>query len=634
MKYSDIPFTCSGRSLAIFLLCIGIDVTIFLSLFKQQDLLAFAHISSFLSATAFGIASLSYFEPQIISFKKIGVLVLISALVLFLHGGILGTLIEVLNIPVFLAILISAVFCIPTLFLTLELSQNALSSNKICLAAVTYIVMLKLFYLGIPELLFEEAYYWNYAQHLAIGYLDHPLVVAWTIKIFTVLLGNNEFAVRIGAFIYWFVTAFFTFKLTSEIFNKRIAYHALLLVALLPAFFSFGFFMSPDAPLTACWSASIYYIYQALIREQSKAWIYFGISLGVGMSSKYTILLLAIAIFLFMLFDKQGRKWFLRPQPYVAAVIALALFSPVIIWNIQHDWLSFTFQSTGRLENGHHFSLPRFISNLLIILTPIGIMSVIAVISSSQSILIRCKEISMQFNDRTYWLLIWLSLFPVGIYAILSLVSTSKLNWTGPCWLAMIPFLALLVVQTPKFITPNFLKWNQQAWPATLSIILVVYGAGFHYLGIGFPKVPFPQNTHLLGFQELGREIEGVKNQIEKDTGKKVLVVGMDRNKIASGLAFYRAKYIGQSSNDNPAFDTSSEHLFGDVGLMYELWFPIAAQEGKNMLLVGESAHDLNSQEVISRVENAGEIKSIDAFKFGKPVGRYHYRLIEGYHQP
>jgi dolichol-phosphate mannosyltransferase len=259
---------------------------------------------------------------------------------------------------------------------------------------------------------------------------------------------------------------------------------------------------------------------------------------------------------------------------------------------------------------------------------------VVAVAWLNQPILLRCKEISVHFEDRTYWFLTWLSIFPVGVYATLSLIRASKLNWTGPCWIALLPFLALLVAQKPAFSKPNLLNWVQRAWPATLVILLLIYGAGFHYLSIGFPKVPFPQNTHLLGFRDFGREIEGIKTQIEKETGKRVLIVGMDRNKIASGLAFYRPKYPMHSLHLNPAFDTSSEHLFGGVGLMYELWFPIGAQEGKNMLLVGESAHDLNSQDVISRVENAGEIKSIDVYKFGKPVGHYHYRFVEDYHQP
>ena len=633
MKLSDFTFARNGRFLAVCLLCIGVDVALFLTLFKAANLLASAHLISFLSAATAGFLAFSFLDKQF-SFNRAATFILLTLLTLFLHGGLLASLLQILSLPAFSAILISSTLSIFALFSANYLAQQKISGDALCLAAVGYIVLLKLVYLGVPELLFEEAYYWNYAQHLDIGYLDHPLIVAWTIKFFTVLLGNVEFAVRLGAFLYWFVTAYFVLKLAEEIFNKTIAYRALLLVAILPAYFSFGFFMSPDAPLTTCWAAAVYFIYQALIKENKLAWIYFGIALGMGMSSKYTIILLAAAIVLFMLFDKRARQWFLRPQPYIAALIALLLFSPVIIWNVQHDWLSFTFQSSGRLESGHHFSLPRFISNLLITLSPIGLLSVIAVAWFRQPILVCCREISANFENRQYWLLAWLCLFPVGVYAVLSLIRASKLNWTGPCWLSLLPVLALLVMQKPAFTTPKLLAWSQRAWPTTVVILLLIYGTGFHYLGIGFPKAPFPQNTHLLGFAGLGREVESIKKQLEKETGKDILVVGMDRNKIASGLAFYRAKSLGHSPYYNPAFDTASEHLFGDVGLMYELWFPIAAQEGKSMLLVSESARQLNSQAVISRVENAGEIKAITAYKAGRPVGRYHYRLVEGYHQP
>ncbi len=634
MKLSDFSFACNGRFLAICLLCAGIDATLFLTLFKQPNLLAVAHIISFLSAASVSFFAFSLFDKQHLTFKHFLTFVLLALFALFLHGGLLASLLQIFAMPTSAAIFITAIFSAFTLFSAYFFAQKKVNGNALCLAAVGYVIVLKLFYLGVPELLFEEAYYWNYAQHLDIGYLDHPLIVAWTIKIFTYLLGNIEFAVRLGAFLYWFVTAYFVFKLTQKIFNKTIAYHALVLLAILPAYFSFGFFMSPDAPLTACWAAAIYFIHQALITEDKKAWLAFGVALGAGMSSKYTIVLLAAAIVLFMLFDKDARKWFLRPQPYVAGLITLILFSPVIIWNVQHNWLSFTFQSTGRLESGHHFSLPRFVSNLIITLTPTGLLSVIAVACFRKPILTCSQEISAHFENRSYTLLAWLSLFPVMIYAALSLIRASKLNWTGPCWLGLIPFLALLLTQIPAFSTPKLLAWSQRAWPTTIVILLMIYGAGMHYLGVGFPKVPFPQNTHLLGFQDLGREVEDIKKQLGKETGKDILIVGMDRNKIASGLAFYRAKSLGNSPYYNPALDTASEHLFGDVGLMYELWFPITNQEGKSMLLVGESAHDLNSDAVISRVENAGEIKAIDAYKMGKLTGHYHYRLVEGYHKP
>ena len=631
----DFPFVLSSRFLFICLLSLGIDVALFLFLFKQPDLLASAHTISFLSAITTGFVAFTLLNKQQLELSRIAIFLLLALLAFFLHGGLLASLLQTLAIPASIAIVVSATFVIfalfPTYFLIFEIPAE-IKESTFCLLVVSYIVLLKLFYLGLPELIFEEAYYWNYAQHLDIGYLDHPLIVAWTIKVFTYLLGNIEFAVRLGAFLYWFVTAYFAFRLTQDIFNKSTAYRALVLIAILPAYFSFGWFMSPDAPLTACWMASVYYIYQSLIKENFNAWIFFGISLGLGMSSKYTIALLAAAIILFMLFDKNARKWFLHPQPYVAALIALMLFSPVIIWNLQHDWLSFTFQSTGRLESDHSFSLPRYISNLLITLTPTGLLSIIAVAWCSKVIIARSKEISTNFESRSYALLLTLSLFPAGVYAALSLIRASKLNWTGPCWLSLIPFLALLITQKPLFSTRKMLTWSQRAWPATVLILMFIYGAGLQYLAIGFPKTAFPQNTHLMGFEELGRNIENIKLQLEKEIGKDILIVGMDRNKISSGLAFYRAKALGNSPYDNPAFNTASEHLFGNVGLMYELWFPASEQENRTMLLVGESERDLNSNEVLSRVQTAGEIKEIIAHKMGKPTGHYYYRLVTGYH--
>ncbi len=641
----DFSFLLTRPFLIICLLCAGVDVALFLNLYKQADLLASAHITSFLSASAIGFFAFSRFNQQGLTLKQSATFILLTFLTLFLHGGLLASLLKILAMPASVAIFITAIFSAITLFYAYSFAQKSVSKSALYLAAVAYIILLKLFYLGVPELLFEEAYYWNYAQHLDIGYLDHPLIVAWTIKAFTSLFGNVEFAVRLGAFLYWFVTAYFTFKLTREIFNKTIAYCALVIVAILPAYFSFGWFMTPDAPLTACWAAAIYYTYQSLIKYDKNAWLKLGIALGLGMSSKYTIALLAAAIVLFLMFDKTARKWLMRREPYLAALVALVLFSPVIIWNIQHDWLSFTFQSAGRLESGNHFSLPRFISNLLITLTPIGLLSVVALIFSHEYFLIKIKAINHttknfgkshsdigKYANRQYLLLMWLSLFPVAIYAVLSLFKASKLNWTGPCWLALIPFLALLVTQKPSISTPKLLAWSQRAWPTTIVFLLLIYGAGMHYLGIGFPNIPYPQNTHLLGFQSLSREIENIKAQMEKDSskasGEDILVVGMDRNKIASGLAFYGAKNLA----NNPAFSTASEHLFGDVGLMYELWFPIAKQEGKSMLLVAENVSDLSSEAVISRVKTMGEIKEITAQKDGKTTGHYYYRLVTGYH--
>ena len=133
-----------------------------------------------------------------------------------------------------------------------------------------------------------------------------------------------------------------------------------------------------------------------------------------------------------------------------------------------------------------------------------------------------------------------------------------------------------------------------------------------------------------MGYAGFAAEIESIVTQLEKQRNEKILVVAMDRNKIASGLAFYRTK-AKTKGVDKPAFETASGHLFGVGALMYEFWFPTAQQNGKTMLLVGEKIDELNSEIVLSRSTPIGEIKTISTWKNGKQTGTYYYRLVSNY---
>jgi dolichol-phosphate mannosyltransferase len=570
----------------------------------------------------------------------------IALLAVFLHGGLLASLVQILAVPAAIAHLVAAIFSLLAFyggylwFVDPQRAQAGSAESRwvrFCLAVVIYAVLLRLLYLGVPELLFEEAYYWNYAKHLDIGYLDHPLMVAWIIRLFIGLLGNIEFAVRAGAFLCWLATAWFSYRLTRDALGQAAAWRALALIAVLPVYFFFGLFMSPDAPLAACWAAAIYFMHRIVARDEPRAWLWLGVAIGLGMISKYTIVLLAAAIALFVLIDRPSRRWLARPEPYLAALIALALFSPVIIWNWQQDWASFSFQSQDRLASKFSFSLPRFAGNLIVLLTPTGILSVIALVVCRRQIAAGFAPpagSSAVPLGRSQFLLAWLTLFPVAVFAAVSLFRVSKLNWTGPVWLGLVPLMALLVTPGLEPGAPKLLTWCRRAWPPTIVLCLLFYGAALQWLGPGLPGVSYPHNMHLIGWRNFGRDIEVLVQRFTRETGREILVVGMDRNRIASGLAFYRTQYLdaagGKAAHD-PAFQTASEHLFGSVGLMYALWFPAGQQNGKSMLVVGKDASSLSTDRVLSRVKTAGDIGEIGVWNHGKPAGRYYYRLVTGY---
>jgi dolichol-phosphate mannosyltransferase len=396
--------------------------------------------------------------------------------------------------------------------------------------------------------------------------------------------------------------------------------------------------MTPDAPLVACWAAALYFLYQALIHDRRMAWAGIGTSIGLGMLAKYTIALLGPAALLFILIDHHSRKWLFRPEPYLAIILALIIFSPVIVWNAGHEWASFLYQGRDRVAERFEFSLPYLMLSIILIITPTGFLSLIAIMLYQKKVIFRSDAVSedriSKAKSRGYYLLMILTFFPVAIFAALSLFRETKFHWTAPCWLGIVPYMALIATHHSQSSANQLLEWSRRAWLVTIAICLICYGAALHYLSLGFPGIPYSQNLYLLGWQGFGREIETLVEQIERETGEKILVVGMDRNRIASGLAFYRTKAIGSSSQPvahEPAFQTSSWHLFGGNSLMYEYWFPMEEQNSKTMLLVSRGIDNLTSDNIHSRVRQMGDIKEIRLWKNGRSAGRYYYSLVKGY---
>ncbi|TAJ17259.1 MAG: hypothetical protein EPO60_10095, partial [Rugosibacter sp.] len=176
--------------LLIGLLTVVLDLTIFRFLLATAgsvaDLpMASAHMTSFMLAAVFGcllalIGPLNHLAkmPRLPRFLT---WLLIALLILFLRGGLLASLVQMASVPLITAQLIAAVFSGVVLFGAITVfsfyrptdhSAPEKSLDAVFLLITAYAVLLRLFYLGAPELLFEEAYYWNYAQHLDIGYLD------------------------------------------------------------------------------------------------------------------------------------------------------------------------------------------------------------------------------------------------------------------------------------------------------------------------------------------------------------------------------------------------------------------------------------------------------------------------------
>ena len=492
------------------------------------------------------------------------------------------------------------------------------------IGVVALAVALRLIYAWRVELMPEEAYYWNYAQHLDIGYLDHPPMVGWLIAAATAVFGHGEFAVRIGALCCGAVASFFSYRLTRAMFDETSGLAAVVLAQTLPFFFLTGFLMTPDAPLLAAWSGTLYFIYRALIQEQARAWWGAGVCLGLGLLSKYTIVLLGFSALLFMVIDPRSRHWLKRAEPYAAVLLAAMIFSPVIAWNAQNDFASFAFQTSRRLADRPQFALFKLVGSVLVLLTPTGAVAAAwalwrggAGVSGAEATFEAQQRRGRRFIQVTV-------LTPLAVFALFSLRHEVKLDWTGAPWIASLPVLAAGIVQ-PLHRTGRAIA---RAWGPTVIAVLLLYGAGLFYLTRGIPGVGYGRHAELVpvGWRELGRDVTAIADDIARRTGTDPLIVGMDRYAIASELAFYR------SDRAKAVSETSSAHLFGQVGLMYERWFPAAGQSGRQLLLIAWNPADLSDQVVGEHVARLDPIQQGLLRRDRQPIRPFYYRTAYGFH--
>lgn len=618
------------------------DVGMFHVLWSKGLGLSASHIFSFFVATVLNYVLNSHWafrstSGQCLAWGGYAKFLAVCLAALFLRGGVLALLVQRSGWPMEAALVVAisaaaAVNYIGSAFFVFPRCAERISRISWRLAAIGligYMLLLRLVYLGLPDLLPEEAYYWNYAQHPALGYLDHPPMVAWLITLGTSLFGDSEFGVRIGTFVCWFITAGFCFGFTRNLFDKETAFRAVMLVASLPVFFAFGLFTTPDVPLIANWAGALFFLERALLADRRGAWWGVGVCLGLGMLSKYTIALLGPATIAFILLDRQSRRWLLRLEPYAAMILALLLFTPVILWNIENGWVSFVFQTTHRLNKSPGFSLHLLIGSVLLLITPLGALAVTQAIFAprswsddvdvSKSAALRCRLFIFAFT-----------LVPLSVFVLFSIRHQPKLNWTGPIWLAILPVLARQFSPAGGLPTFRLNTFTQRLWVLMFAAMMVIYGGILHYAGIGLPGVPYRMNTvHPVAWEEMGEKVEQIEDEIEAKTGEEPLVVGMDKYFIASEMAFYRRDRMKDVHEGIE--HTCSRNLFGRDGLMYEWWFPGDGQVGRTLVLVSTDTDNLSDDKIAKRVRHLSSVQEVGIMKNGAPAGRFFYRIGYGY---
>ena len=193
----------------------------------------------------------------------------------------------------------------------------------------------------------DETYYWLWSKKLAFSYFDHPPMVAYMIK-FTTLFSDETMFVRLSSPLMVAGTAYVLYLLAKKIFDEKaaIATFYVFLSSILVVVGST--LITPDIPLMFFWALTLYAAYVYLEEDNKNYALFTGIFAGAMLLSKYTGVLPLFTLFIYILLYK--RTVFKDKYFYFALLLAVLFFSPVLIWNYAHDFISFSFQFHHGIE--------------------------------------------------------------------------------------------------------------------------------------------------------------------------------------------------------------------------------------------------------------------------------------------
>jgi 4-amino-4-deoxy-L-arabinose transferase-like glycosyltransferase len=218
----------------------------------------------------------------------------------------------------------------------------------LALHALVWTVLPTLLYPNLPLDLIEALVY---GREWQLGYDKLPPLPWWLVEVAYRIVGHDfgyymlaQAAVVAGFAAIW--------AMARPLVGARGALVALLILDGLHYFNYTAAKFNHDVIQLPFWALAGYAFHRALRSGEARYWLLLGLSIGLSLWSKYFVAVLAVPLGIFMLADRDARKHFTTPGPYIALAAATAAMAPHLVWLVQNDFLPF-----GYAE--HRAVLPR-----------------------------------------------------------------------------------------------------------------------------------------------------------------------------------------------------------------------------------------------------------------------------------
>lgn len=426
--------------------------------------------------------------------------------------------------------------------------------NTVFLVSLLCFTLFRLYYItsGVMDLSPDEAHYWEWSRRLDLSYYSKGPMIAYLIAVGAAIFGDNVFGIRIMAVIFSAFSSIVMYLLGRRLFDERTGVASAILMQFVPLYSAYGILFTIDSPFIFFWILSLYLFYRAIEQQSTvnsqippyppllkgeikgeasslvtrhlslKPWLLLGISIGLGLLTKYTMAFFYGCAFLYLLTSRQHRYILRTKMPYVSLILSLIVFSPVIIWNFSNDWVTLRHTAgQAHIAEGFNISIisfAEFVGSQLGVITPIILILIL------YSLFKLRKEPAGHF-------LFWFSIPFLLFFLLKSIQAKVQANWALPGYAA--GFIAFSFLFISRWLDVK--KWAKGVVIAGIILLLSATTVAYMLPILNLPPKIDP-SSRIRGWKEIGTEISRLSDEL---SAEGPLFIFSDRYQVSSELAFY-----------------------------------------------------------------------------------------------
>jgi hypothetical protein len=195
----------------------------------------------------------------------------------------------------------------------------------------------------------DELYYMACAKHLAFGYVDHPPLAPFLLRLVLITLGESVLAIRLLPALAGAATVFLTGSIARRLGGGTFAQSlAALAMAVAPGFLIFCGFYSMNPFESLLWTGCVYVVVRIVQEHEPRLWALVGVLVGIGLLNKHTLIVYAFSLVLALLLTPARRqvlsRWF-----WLGGALAVLIVLPNVVWQVHNDLASLEFYRNANL---------------------------------------------------------------------------------------------------------------------------------------------------------------------------------------------------------------------------------------------------------------------------------------------